>query len=56
MAWKTTRATFERLSQLSRLLVIHSNLAVLTTSKELLTIRLVIGCQKLVRLVINSVQ
>lgn len=56
MAWEATTTAFQSFSQLSSLFVIHSDLGIFTTCEELLSILLVISCQKLVHRVVDLVQ
>ena len=56
MAWEATTTAFHSFGQLSSLFVIHSDLGIFTTCEELLSILLVISCQKLVHRVVDLVQ
>ena len=56
MAWEATTTAFHSFGQLPSLFVIHSDLGIFTTCEELLSILLVISCQKLVHRVVDLVQ
>lgn len=56
MAWESATATFECCSDLSSLLIIHTDFGIFATRQEVKSILLVIRSQQLVHGIVDSVK